>query len=409
MFDGRFISRSDLVDDFYPLHNSEDLKKRKARRSIINFTNYIQQEPIPERFPLIFGKSIQFSDKLSNLTSDIFLATPTTEDDFYRQLLDWSAGDMIGFGCGSQLFVVANSTLPSIGESIDEKSNQPSQGDPILLFDLEQRTDGLDEKVYQKRKNSFVSSIAFSSSGEHICCGTGVGSVHIVDVEQRKVVYELTSHNTKVNCMSWHGPQLKHFNSPQQQGSQLFPQDSLSLSSSFSDVALASILATASHDGTIYLHDPRIHSGPGSSQQSNVHTIQQHTQDVCGLSWNCDHRLLASGGNENMVFIWDVRMLSQQALGKGKKMNRGNYLHKIVHHASAVRALAFSPVDPTLLVTGGGSTDRRITLWRVCSENPLRDETVNEQDNKTPSQKEKKKHKHHTKQQQISRAYRDRA
>ena len=32
-----------------------------------------------------------------------------------------------------------------------------------------------------------------------------------------------------------------------------------------------------------------------------------HESEVCGLKWRPDGQMLASGGNDNMVNIWDAR------------------------------------------------------------------------------------------------------
>jgi len=31
-----------------------------------------------------------------------------------------------------------------------------------------------------------------------------------------------------------------------------------------------------------------------------------HKQEITGISWNFDHNLLASGGNDNKVAVWNL-------------------------------------------------------------------------------------------------------
>lgn len=38
----------------------------------------------------------------------------------------------------------------------------------------------------------------------------------------------------------------------------------------------------------------------------HIATLQKHTQEVCGLKWSPDGKLLASGGNDNILNIWDA-------------------------------------------------------------------------------------------------------
>ena len=76
-----------------------------------------------------------------------------------------------------------------------------------------------------------------------------------------------------------------------------------------------------------------------------------HKQEVCGLKWSFDESTLASGGNDNKIFIWK----------NGYKQE----LFKFEEHTAAVKALAWSPHKFGLLVTGGGTADRTIRFWDI--------------------------------------------
>jgi cell division cycle 20-like protein 1 (cofactor of APC complex) len=71
------------------------------------------------------------------------------------------------------------------------------------------------------------------------------------------------------------------------------------------------------------------------------------------LKWSPDELTLASGGNDNKVFLWSQR--------------KGNSLHKFSGHKSAVKALGWSPLKNGLLATGGGTQDRCLKLWNTYS------------------------------------------
>ncbi len=58
------------------------------------------------------------------------------------------------------------------------------------------------------------------------------------------------------------------------------------------------ILSTGSRDRTILHRDVR------SPQQCLTKHVG-HKQEVCSLRWNSDTNQLASGGNDNKIFIWD--------------------------------------------------------------------------------------------------------
>ena len=46
------------------------------------------------------------------------------------------------------------------------------------------------------------------------------------------------------------------------------------------------------------------------AQQHLTATLKGHTQEVCGLKWSANGTMLASGGNDNLLNIWDDRYLS---------------------------------------------------------------------------------------------------
>ena len=44
-----------------------------------------------------------------------------------------------------------------------------------------------------------------------------------------------------------------------------------------------------------------------SLQRPVVNTLKGHEQEVCGLQWNPQKNTLASGGNDNLLLLWDNR------------------------------------------------------------------------------------------------------
>ncbi|KAG7603613.1 WD40 repeat [Arabidopsis thaliana x Arabidopsis arenosa] len=99
------------------------------------------------------------------------------------------------------------------------------------------------------------------------------------------------------------------------------------------------ILTTGGMDGKLVNNDVRIRS-------SIVGTYVGHTEEVCGLKWSESGKKLASGGNDNVVHIWDRSLASSNPTRQ--------WLHRFEEHTTAVRALAWCPFQATLLATGGG-------------------------------------------------------
>ena len=59
------------------------------------------------------------------------------------------------------------------------------------------------------------------------------------------------------------------------------------------------LLSTASQSGDIHNYDARL-------AQFHVASLKSQSLDVCGLAWSPNGRFLASGGDSNLVCIWDT-------------------------------------------------------------------------------------------------------
>lgn len=80
--------------------------------------------------------------------------------------------------------------------------------------------------------------------------------------------------------------------------------------------------------------------------------VIMHQTEVCGIS--VKNQIVASGGNEGKVNIWDIR---------NKKTFYSHHQHK-----GAVKALQWCPWKADLLATGGGAKDRQIIFWNSKEE-----------------------------------------
>lgn len=161
--------------------------------------------------------------------------------------------------------------------------------------------------------DTYVSSVKWSADGAYVGVGMGTGEVQIWDVAEGQKVRSMFGHDTRVSVMGWN----KH------------------------------LLSTGARSGLVYNHDVRI-------AEHKVAELVSHTSEVCGLEWRSDGAQLATGGNDNLVSIWDARSL---AVPKFTKTN----------HKAAVKALAWCPWNMNLLATGGGSYDRHIHFWNSTS------------------------------------------
>ncbi|XP_058184049.1 cell division cycle 20.2, cofactor of APC complex-like [Rhododendron vialii] len=110
-------------------------------------------------------------------------------------------------------------------------------------------------------------------------------------------------------------------------------------------------LTTGGMDGKIINNDLRV------SPHTAV-TYTGHHEEVCGLKWSASGQHLASGGNDNLLHIWDDRSTASSR-------PRTQWLHRIEDHTAAVKALAWCPSQGHLLASGGGSRDKCIKFWDI--------------------------------------------
>ena len=102
------------------------------------------------------------------------------------------------------------------------------------------------------------------------------------------------------------------------------------------------VFASGSRDKNILIRDIRV-------KDDFVNKMVGHKQEVCGLKWSFDQQQLASGGNDNRLNIWNLQSSSPT--------------FSLLRHTAAVKALAWSPHQHGLLVSGGGTADRTIRFW----------------------------------------------
>jgi WD40 repeat protein len=82
-----------------------------------------------------------------------------------------------------------------------------------------------------------------------------------------------------------------------------------------------------------------------------------HGREVLGVAWSPDSKLVATGGGDRTIRLWDAVT--------------GQELRTLKGHVGRVRALVFSP-DSKLLASASENSDFAISLWDVATGKELR-------------------------------------
>lgn len=161
-----------------------------------------------------------------------------------------------------------------------------------------------------------VTSVKWMGRGSHLAIGTNRGIVQIWDAVKCQRVRSMVGHTGRVGALAWN----------------------------------SHLLSSGSRDRKILQRDTR---APEAFQDA----LLSHKQEVCGLEWSPDEQHLASGGNDNKLFVW--------------KASYTQPAHRFNDHAAAVKAIAWSPHQHGLLASGGGTADQCIRFWNTLTSQPL--------------------------------------
>jgi len=179
----------------------------------------------------------------------------------------------------------------------------------VFLFDT---PSGRTEKLLELPAGN-VTTLRWTGEGAHLSVGTSTGEVQLWDAYANRQLRNLRGHGGRIGALAWH----EH------------------------------LLSSGSADAEIHHHDVR----------TREHLVGRltgaHADLICGLDYN-DGGILASGGNDNSVCIWEHRQAESP-------------LHTLFEHRAAVKAVRWCPWQRHVLATGGGSADRHVCLWNASS------------------------------------------
>ena len=220
----------------------------------------------------------------------------------------------------------------------------------------------------------------FMENGICIALGLDNGEIELWDIEKKIKIRNLSGHDMRVGTLAWNGYNL----------------------------------FSGSKDTTILGHDVRIKNNVIMKLEKG------HTKEICTIKWNQDFKYLASGGNDNLVCLWDIRgkfnknknsiwdILNSQSDDENDMENQAqngnkdiimkeeinndinsniniNHVRKaknlneniiepfliINKHKGPVRALQWSPWHNNILATGGGKKDNCIKFFNADTKSVI--------------------------------------
>jgi cell division cycle protein 20 (cofactor of APC complex) len=183
-------------------------------------------------------------------------------------------------------------------------------GQSVYLWNA--TTGSCDKLFTAPEADNIVTSVSWIQEGSVLAVGTNMADVQLWDCDAQRMVRNMKGHTGRVGSLAWN----QH------------------------------ILSSGSRDSSIFNHDVRLGA-------HHVSTLAGHTQEVCGLRWSPDGTQLASGGNDNLLNIWDSGATTAR--------------FTLDQHQAAVKAIAWCPWQASTLATGGGTADRCIRFWNTSS------------------------------------------
>ncbi len=141
----------------------------------------------------------------------------------------------------------------------------------------------------------------------------------------------------------------------------------------------ASRIVTASQDGKVIVWEragsreqgagTQVNQSPAPSPQplyTKLIEFLGHDGPVYAAAFSPDGKLIATGGYDKLVMIWnpdEIEPVDLEKLIKGEPRPKPNYL-RLMGHDGAVRSVAFSPNGE---LVASGSDDNAIRIWNVAT------------------------------------------
>jgi WD40 repeat protein len=204
-----------------------------------------------------------------------------------------------------------------------------------------------------------ICSVNFMNNGIVLAIGLKNGKINLFDVEKNKIIRTINNvqYNNRVSVLNWNNY----------------------------------ILSSSGKDNVIINHDVR-------KKNDIINILNGHKKEVCSLKWNNNYNnylngdYLLSGGNDNIINLWDIKNLSKPFNSIVNIFNNNNnninnineiqYLNPINSfnkHKGCIKALDWCPYERNIFISGGGVNDKTLKIWNSSNGAMIKNLKVNSQ------------------------------
>jgi len=239
------------------------------------------------------------------------LDAPGLADDFYLNLLDWSAQNVLAVGLGPDLYLWSGASA------------------------------AVDKLASYTAESATLSSVGWALRGQHLAVGLSTGRVEVWDASTKTRLRAFRGHAARATACAWAGP----------------------------------VLATCSKDCTIHMRDMRAPSAgegdaPQVSWRGHSHEVcgLRWSLDWASLASGGNDNKLCVWSTAFMRGVGATAAgLGARAQAAAAAGASATPLWRFRDHEAAVKGLAWSPHTDGLLASGGGTHDRKIRLYNTAT------------------------------------------